>query len=225
MSAGPVRAAVVTGGHSFEVVLFHQLFGALDGVDAYVQHMEDFCADAGKCRGDYDAVVFYHMFKSSPCDEGPWYAGKQRTVLETLGETPQGIFLLHHAILAALHCFAAARQLADDASDWITDLQAGQLNYVSAHLMRRLYQRSLATNGIDLDTERLVGYQLVDEEFWADIEQTAQDLSQQALDHLAPYGDDRLQALIEHQMAQHTAQWAAGRTYRANIRQIFGKTD
>ena len=96
----PIRTAVVTGGHSFEVVAFHELFRALDGVDAYIQHMEDFCCDAGKCRNGYDAVVFYHMFRNGPTDEGPWYAGKQKSVLETLGETPQGIFLLHHAILA-----------------------------------------------------------------------------------------------------------------------------
>ncbi|MFC1975954.1 hypothetical protein ACFLXQ_06110 [Chloroflexota bacterium] len=132
---------------------------------------------------------------------------------------------LHHTVLTALHCFAAARQLADDTSDWVADLQAGHLNFVSAHLMRRLYQRGLAGNGTDLDTERLAGYQLTDEDFWTGIEQTVQDLSQQALDHLAPYGDCRLQTLIEHQMAQHTEQWAAGRVYRANIRQIFGKTN
>jgi hypothetical protein len=100
MSEGPIKTAVVTGGHSFEVPAFHELFRALEGVGAYIQHMEDFCADGGNCRGDYDAVVFYHMFKDGPTDEGPWYAGKQRSALATLGQTPQGIFLLHHAILA-----------------------------------------------------------------------------------------------------------------------------
>jgi hypothetical protein len=130
---------------------------------------------------------------------------------------------LHQAILAALHCFAAARQLGDDISDWVTDLQAGHLNFVSAHLMRRLYQQGLAGNGADLDTERLTGYQLTDETFWSEIEQITQDLSQQALDHLAPYGDCRLQSLIQHQMAQHQEQWAAGRAQRANMRQIFGR--
>ena len=100
VEAQPVRTAVVTGGHSFEVMPFHELFRGMDGVDAYIQHMEDFCADAGKCRGDYEAVVFYHMFRDGPADDGPWYAGKQRSALEQLGRTQQGIFLLHHAILA-----------------------------------------------------------------------------------------------------------------------------
>jgi hypothetical protein len=129
---------------------------------------------------------------------------------------------LHHDVMTALRCFAAARQLGDDASDWVSDLQAGQLNYVSAHLMRRLYQRGLASSGSDLDTERLAGYQLTDEDFWAEIEQTTQSLSQQALDHLAPYGDCRLRAIIQHQMARHAEQWADGRAYRANMRKLFG---
>jgi hypothetical protein len=128
----------------------------------------------------------------------------------------------HRDLPAALRCFAAARQLGDDAGDWLADLQAGQLNYVSAHLMRRLYTRGLATADVDLDTERLAGYQLADEAFWAEIEQTARSLNQQALDHLAPYGDCRLRALIQHQAAQQARQWAAGKAHRANLRELFG---
>lgn len=96
---GPLKVAVVTGGHGFEVVPFHRLFRTLEGIDAYVQHLEDFCCDAGALRGDYDAVIFYTMFTEGPSDEGPWYAGRQREALAALGETRQGIFLLHHAIL------------------------------------------------------------------------------------------------------------------------------
>jgi len=96
----PLTIAVVTGGHSFDVPAFHRLFRGLEGVDAYVQPMDDFCADAGKVRADYDAVVFYHMHKEGPTDGGPWYAGKWKTTLQTLGQSDQGIVLLHHAILA-----------------------------------------------------------------------------------------------------------------------------
>jgi len=91
---------------------------------------------------------------------------------------------------------------------------------VSARLIGRLYETGRADGG--LDVERLAGYQLADEAFWAEIEQTTQGLSQQALDHLAPYGDCRLAGLIRRQMAQHAEQWAAGREYRANMRQMFG---
>ncbi len=132
---------------------------------------------------------------------------------------------LHRDLIAALRCFAVARQLGDDASDWLDDLRAGQLNYVSACLMRRLYQRGLAANGSDLDPDRLAGYQLTDEAFWVEIEETAQKFSRQALDYLAPYGDCRLRSLIRQQMEQHAELWPAGRTQRANLRGVFGIED
>ena len=41
-SSQSIRVAVVTGGHSFNVVEFHDLFGQLSGIRAYIQHMDDF---------------------------------------------------------------------------------------------------------------------------------------------------------------------------------------
>ena len=122
---------------------------------------------------------------------------------------------------AALRYFSAARQISDDAGDWLADLQRGQLNYVSAQLIQRLYRRGLVRSGTDLDPERLAGYQLQDEAFWTEIEQTTYTLSQQALDCLAPYGERRLQTLIRRQMARQAEQWAAARTQRNGLRQIF----
>jgi len=37
-----VKVAVITGGHSYNVQGFHQLFRSLKGIDAYVQHIQDF---------------------------------------------------------------------------------------------------------------------------------------------------------------------------------------
>ncbi len=130
---------------------------------------------------------------------------------------------LHHDLVAALRCFSIARQLGDDASDWLSDLQAGQLNYVSAHLISRFYKKAAITNS-DLDLERLTGYQLTDETFWNDIEQNIQSLNQQALDHLAPYGAGYLQGLIQHQMKQYESLWGTAKTQRTNLREIFGVT-
>lgn len=127
----------------------------------------------------------------------------------------------HQAILTAVRCFGAVRQIGDDTSDWLDDLRVGHLNYVSAQLMRRLYQKGLARNGLDLDLERLVGYHLTDEAFWAEVEQTAQVLAQQALTALAPYGSCRLQALIENQLNRTTASWAVSRAQRASLRALF----
>jgi len=97
----PIKVAVVTGGHSYDVINFHELFRSLEGVDAYIQHMQDFCSSPEEVRDSYDVVLFYIMMPNTPKDEDlPWYAGKQKTALEHLGETKQGIFLLHHSLLA-----------------------------------------------------------------------------------------------------------------------------
>lgn len=97
----PVQVAVITGGHSYDVPNFHRLFRALPGIDAYVQHMDDFASSPEEVRDGYDAVVFYIMLTGGPTDEGlPWHAGKPLSALSHLGTTRQGIVLLHHAILA-----------------------------------------------------------------------------------------------------------------------------
>ena len=101
MSNSPVKTAVVTGGHGYDVVNFHQLFRSLEGVDAYVQHMDDFASSPEDVRDGYGAVLFYSMLTDTPTDEGlPWYMGKPRAAVEHLGQTEQGLVIFHHAILA-----------------------------------------------------------------------------------------------------------------------------
>jgi uncharacterized protein len=95
-----LKIAVVTGGHSYEVVPFHALFRALPEVDAYIQHIDDFSSSPPEVRDGYDAVVFYIMPPGAPTDKSPWFSGKPKSAFEHLGETTQGIVLLHHAILA-----------------------------------------------------------------------------------------------------------------------------
>lgn len=101
----PLKLAVVTGGHSYDVVNLHQLVRSLPGAfDAYVQHMDDFASTPKGVRQAYDVVLFYIMLAEGPTDDGlPWYAGKPKTALSELGETRQGIVLLHHALLAYPH--------------------------------------------------------------------------------------------------------------------------
>ena len=97
----PLTVAVVTGGHAYDVVAFRQLFRRLEGIDAYVQPLDDFASSAKEVRQRYGAVCFYGMYLETPQDEGrPWYEGTPRAALEELGETAQGIVVLHHAILA-----------------------------------------------------------------------------------------------------------------------------
>lgn len=94
--------AVVTGGHAYDVPAFHRLFRHYAGeMEVLIQHLDDFACSPPEVRQAYDAVVFYVMMMEGPMDEGqPWYAGRPKTALAQLGETPQGIVVLHHALLA-----------------------------------------------------------------------------------------------------------------------------
>ena len=97
----PIKLAVVTGGKTHDVIGFQRLFRSLDGIDAYVQHIDDFAAEQESIRDAYDAVLFYLMMLDGPTDDGlPAYCGRPKAALKRLGQTGQGIVLLHHAILA-----------------------------------------------------------------------------------------------------------------------------
>ena len=96
----PLRVAVVTGHHPLDFPNFQAAFRSLAGVDAYIQHMEDFVSDAGNARKGYGTVVFYNMHQHTPGNETNWYDKKTKPALDELGTTPQGIFILHHALLA-----------------------------------------------------------------------------------------------------------------------------
>ena len=97
---GKIATAVVTGHHAHDVVALHSLFRSIPEIDAYPQNMEEFVTDTGGARKHYDVVVFYNMHRPTPDavldDLGP----KMKKALEELGDTEQGILLLHHAILA-----------------------------------------------------------------------------------------------------------------------------
>jgi uncharacterized protein len=89
----PLMIAVITGGHDFEVPEFIQLFRSMPGVDFYPQALENFASDLSGVRERYDALVFYNMHAEPPTP-------KAKAVLESLGEQPQGLVFLHHALLA-----------------------------------------------------------------------------------------------------------------------------
>jgi trehalose utilization protein len=90
-----VSLAVITGAHPFDVPAFHTLFRSLAGVETYIQSLDDFVADWGQVREAYDVVLFYNMHMDTPAP--PEAVG---AALERLGQTPQGVFILHHALLA-----------------------------------------------------------------------------------------------------------------------------
>jgi hypothetical protein len=96
-----VTTAVVTGEHPFNVPGFHNLFRSLPGVDPYPQHMDQFIADWGKVRTRYDVVLFFNFHQATPpANERGWWQSGTEDALKELGETQQGIVVLHHAIVA-----------------------------------------------------------------------------------------------------------------------------
>ena len=95
-----MKIAVITGGHPFEVQPFHALFHSFPGMETYIQHTDEFSSEPDEVRDSYDAVIFYSMFRDTPQDNGPWYAGKPKAAIERLGEKGQGLVILHHGLLA-----------------------------------------------------------------------------------------------------------------------------
>ncbi len=97
----PIDVAVITGGHWFDVRGFHQLFGTLPGVNAFIQHMEDFGSSSTEQRESYGVVLFYGMPIPTPADHpNPGAREKPLTALQHLTETGQGILILHHALMS-----------------------------------------------------------------------------------------------------------------------------
>jgi type 1 glutamine amidotransferase len=92
MTSSAIKLAVVTGSHPFEVPPFVRLFRSIEGIDAYLQDLENYCLDLGHVRTEYDAVLFYNMHSE--------LAEAWRPALESLGETEQGLVFLHHGLLA-----------------------------------------------------------------------------------------------------------------------------
>ena len=91
----PIKTAVITGGHSFDLIEFHELFRSYPDLDVYIQHLEDFASSPQAVRDSYETLVFYFMPR-----EGPAEGGKPRRTLGRLAETGQGLVILHHALLA-----------------------------------------------------------------------------------------------------------------------------
>jgi type 1 glutamine amidotransferase len=98
-----IRLAVVTGGHPFDVIGFHDLLRQVGGerIVPYVQHLEDLASAAPETLRGYDAVLFYFFPMGAPVDDGQtWHAGRPRAAIESLIAMGTGLVVLHHALLA-----------------------------------------------------------------------------------------------------------------------------
>ena len=95
-----IKTAVITGQHAYDVANFHAVFRNIPEIDFYPLHMEDFVTDTGKGRKEFDVLLFYNMHRQTPMDKDDRTEKAMIEVLTELGESNQGIFLLHHSILA-----------------------------------------------------------------------------------------------------------------------------
>jgi type 1 glutamine amidotransferase len=88
-----ISLAILTGGHAFDVPNFHHLFRRMEGINAYIQTVEDFAGSPQATRDAYHVVLFYHMLPESP-------AQKAQAAFDHLRDSGQGLVVLHHALLA-----------------------------------------------------------------------------------------------------------------------------
>jgi hypothetical protein len=103
---------------------------------------------------------------------------------------------LRAALADMLRQYAIARQIGDDRSDWVQDLQNGQLNYVSSRLARRMLEAGAIASLTELDAERMMGYYLADDELFASIQREAVEACRRAAQCIAPYGSRFLDSLV-----------------------------
>ena len=94
-----LAVAVVTGSHPYDVRGFQRLLRSIPGADCYPQHLEDFVESDQQARA-WDVVLFYMMPEPEPPRGNGGWEARIGPALEALGTTQQGIFVLHHAILA-----------------------------------------------------------------------------------------------------------------------------
>lgn len=83
---GKIKTAVITGCHPFDVPAFHAAFRSLPEIDFYPQHMEEFAADEGDRRADYDVLLFFNFHQATPEGRGGRQDQQTRAALEQLGE-------------------------------------------------------------------------------------------------------------------------------------------
>ena len=97
---GDIKVAMVTGHHEYDVVDFQRMLREIPDIDFYPQHLEDFAIDTEEARGRYEVIAFYNYQQQTPSQDGDELGRVVKGPLEKLGETGQGIVMMHHALTA-----------------------------------------------------------------------------------------------------------------------------
>lgn len=88
--------------HPFDEIALKRMFDKMEGVEVFPQLIANYLFDYAGNNNKYDGFVFYNMTMATP-DPEETFAGGHKKVGETLcqiGESGQGIVVLHHAILS-----------------------------------------------------------------------------------------------------------------------------
>ena len=62
--------------------------------------MYEFVLDPARGPGNYEVLLFYNMHLRTPAEKDGGFEAAMKETLEGLGDGDQGIFLLHHALVA-----------------------------------------------------------------------------------------------------------------------------
>lgn len=77
------------------------MFRSKPEIDYYPQRTNQFVRDWGKVRTRYGVVLFFNWHHDTPPEnERGWWQRGTKEAIEQLGETEQGIVMLHHAVAA-----------------------------------------------------------------------------------------------------------------------------
>jgi hypothetical protein len=125
------------------------------------------------------------------------------------------------ALSEMLRHYAIARQIGDDRTDWVQDLQNGQLNHVSYRLLRRMLESSAIASFAELDVDRMMGYYLYDDELFASIQQEALGACQRAAQSIAPYGSRPLDSLVNELAQQLEHSYRSALVSRRRLQATF----
>ena len=97
-ATGAIKAAVIVGGHGYDVPGFKALFDTLDGVDWYLQDIDNWVGSP--IADQYDVFVFYHMVAWGIASLRRDMDQRISEAIERIGSTGQGWFVWHHALLS-----------------------------------------------------------------------------------------------------------------------------
>jgi hypothetical protein len=125
------------------------------------------------------------------------------------------------ALVQMLRHYAIARQIGDDRTDWLADLQRGRLNYVSARVVRRLVETGGVQSGSELDADRIAGCFLYDDDLFAELQQVAMAACRQAAEAIAPYDTRYLDDLIAELAERLERSYRAALDSRRKLRALF----